>query len=313
MTKNMKAKIFDAKKIIFTMILLLSLTSCHKLLENKYDASGTFETTEVVVSAEANGKIIDFNVEEGQLLTKNQVVGYIDSTQLYLTKQQLLASQKSLQSRIPDIKKQIAVLQQQIETAKKEQNRIQNLFTVNAVSQKQLDDVNAQVSVLEKQLDAAKSNLESTTKSIINENEALNIQIEQVENQLEKCKITCPIDGTVLVKYTEKGELSVVGKPLFKAGNLQKMILRAYVTADQVTKLIIGQKVKVYVDFGKDNRKEYDGIVSWISSESEFTPKTIQTRDERANLVYAVKINVKNDGFLKIGQYADVKFVGENL
>lgn len=308
----MKTLNFDNKILVLSMSLIFGLTSCHKLLENKYDASGTFETTEVVVSAEANGKIVDFNIEEGQQVKENQVIGYIDSTQLYLTKLQLLASEKSVQSRIPNIKKQIAALQQQIETAKKEQKRVLNLFNEQAASQKQLDDVNAQVSVLEKQLDAAKSNLESTSKSILNEKEALSIQIEQVKNQLQKCQITSPISGTVLVKYAEKGELAAAGKPLFKVGDLQKMILRAYVTADQVTQLKIGQKAKVFVDFGKDGQKEYDGTVAWISGESEFTPKTIQTRDERANLVYAVKINVKSDGLLKIGQYADVKFFAEN-
>jgi len=308
----MKTLNFDNKILVLSMSLIFGLTSCHKLLENKYDASGTFETTEVVVSAEANGKIVDFNIEEGQQVKENEVIGCIDSTQLYLTKLQLLASEKSVQNRIPDIKKQIAALQQQIETAKKEQKRVQNLFNEQAASQKQLDDVNAQVSVLEKQLDAAKSNLESTSKSILNEKEALSIQIEQVKNQLQKCQITSPISGTVLVKYAEKGELAAAGKPLFKVGDLQKMILRAYVTADQVTQLKIGQKAKVFVDFGKNGQKEYDGTVAWISGESEFTPKTIQTRDERANLVYAVKINVKSDGLLKIGQYADVKFISEN-
>ena len=293
---------------LFFSFLSVGISSCHRLLKNEYDASGTFETTEVIVSSETNGKIRTFDVVEGQNLTENQVVGYVDSTQLYLSKLQLLASEKSLQSTLPDIRKQIGALQQQLETARKEQRRVENLVKANAASQKQLDDINGQVAVLEKQLDAAKSNLESTSNSILNQNQALKIQIEQIEDQLQKCKIKSPLSGTVLVKYAEKGELTGAGKPLFKVGDLQQMILRAYVTADQVTKLKIGQKVKVYVDYGKEERKEYDGTVSWISSESEFTPKTIQTRDERANLVYAVKINVKNDGLLKIGQYADVNF-----
>ncbi|HPD43671.1 MAG: HlyD family efflux transporter periplasmic adaptor subunit [Dysgonomonadaceae bacterium] len=294
---------------LFFFFISIGLTSCHKLLNNnEYDASGTFETTEVIVSSEANGKIMSFDVVEGQNLTENQVVGYVDSTQLYLSKLQLLASEKSLQSTLPDIRKQIGALQQQIETARKEQRRVENLVKANAASQKQLDDINGQVLVLEKQLEAAQSNLESTSNSILNQNQALKIQIEQIEDQLQKCKIKSPLSGTVLVKYAEKGELTGAGKPLFKVGDLQQMILRAYVTADQVTKLKIGQEAKVYVDYGKEDRKEYDGTVSWISGESEFTPKTIQTRDERANLVYAVKINVKNDGLLKIGQYADVKF-----
>ncbi|MCE5332927.1 MAG: HlyD family efflux transporter periplasmic adaptor subunit [Bacteroidales bacterium] len=291
---------------LFGIAISTLFVSCGKS-DNEYDASGTFEATEIIVSSEAMGKILQFDVTEGQQLTENQVVGTIDSTQLYLKKLQLLASQKAMLTRRPDLGKQIAAIEQQIATAKTEKKRIQNLVNANAANQKQLDDVNAQIAVLEKQLSAQKSTIETTNEGISGDNEALLIQIEQIEDQLRKCKIISPINGTVLTKYAEKGELATTAKALFKIGDTNKMILRAYITADQITQLKAGQKVKVFADFGEDNKKEYEGVVSWISSKSEFTPKTIQTRDERANLVYAVKINVKNDGFLKIGMYGNVK------
>lgn len=292
--------------LIIGLSVILGFTSCGKS-DSDYDASGTFETTDVLVSAEAMGKIMQFDAEEGQQLTENQVVGYIDSTQLYLKKEQLQASQNALQSRRPDIKKQIAAIEQQIATAKTEQKRVQNLVNANASTTKQLDDVNAQVAVLEKQAIALKSTLETTNEGISGDNKALNLQIEQIEDQLNKCKITSPINGVVLVKYAEKGELASAGKALFKIGDINNMILRAYLTNDQLSKIKIGQKVKVAADYG-DSTKDYEGTISWISDKSEFTPKTIQTRDERANLVYAVKISVKNDGNIKIGMYGNVKF-----
>ncbi len=308
-TNNKKQNTFPQKIYrfgFFATTISLFLVSCSKT-DGNFDASGTFETTEVIVSTESMGKIMQLNVEEGQQLYVNQQVGYIDTTQLYLKKLQLLASKKALQSRRPDIQKQIAALEQQVETAKTERKRVENLVKAEASTTKQLDDANAQIKVLERQLEAAKSSLETTTNGISGDNEALQIQVEQVEDQLKKCYVTCPISGVVLTKYTEQGELATPGRALFKVGDVTNMILRAYVTSDQLTQIKLGQKVKVYADYGED-RKEYEGLVNWISSKSEFTPKTIQTRDERANLVYAVKINIKNDGLLKIGMYGNVKF-----
>jgi HlyD family secretion protein len=302
----MKARTLNYK-IILGVALIATLTSCRKT-DKDYDATGTFETTEVVVSAEGTGKILQLDVEEGTQLTENQVVGHIDSTQLYLKKLQLKASQKALQSRRPDVKKQIAALEQQIATAKTERKRVENLVKANASTTKQLDDVNAQIAVLEKQLIAAKSTLETTNEGISGDNNALDIQAVQLDDQLKKCNITSPISGVVLVKYAEKGELAAAGRALFKIADTNNMILRAYVTGDLLTQLKIGQKVKVFADYGEKDSKEYEGTLNWISGKSEFTPKTIQTRDERANLVYAVKIAVKNDGYLKIGQYGNVKF-----
>ena len=308
-TKNKKQAIFlrnSCRIGLLATIVSIFLVSCSNS-DGDVDASGTFETTEIIVSTESMGKIMQLNVEEGQQLNFNQRVGYIDTTQLYLKKLQLVASKKALQSRRPDIQKQIAALEQQIETAKTERKRVENLVKAEASTTKQLDDANAQIKVLEKQLEATKSSLENTRNSILGDNEALQIQIEQIEDQLQKCYITSPISGVVLTKYAEQGELATPGKALFKRGDVTNMILRAYVTSDQLTQIALGQKVKVYADYGED-RKEYEGVVSWISSKSEFTPKTIQTRDERANLVYAVKINIKNDGLLKIGMYGNVKF-----
>ena len=293
-------------KIFTTAFIVLLFISCGKT-DSDFDAAGSFETTEILVSAEAQGRIMQFDIEEGQSVTENQIVGYIDSTQLFLKKEQLIASQKGLQSRRPDIRKQMAVLEQQIATAKTEKKRVENLLKANAATTKQLDDVNAQIAVLEKQLAASKTTLESTDEGMSSDNKALDIQIQQLEDQLAKCRIVSPATGVVLTKYAEKGELAGAGKALFKVANLDNMILRAYITNEQLTQIKIGQKVTVTADFGEE-QKQYEGTISWVSAKSEFTPKTIQTRDERANLVYAIKVSVKNDGYLKIGMYGNVRF-----
>ncbi|NCB67376.1 MAG: HlyD family efflux transporter periplasmic adaptor subunit [Bacteroidia bacterium] len=293
-------------KIFTTAFIVLLFISCGKT-DSDFDAAGSFETTEILVSAEAQGRIMQFDIEEGQSVTENQIVGYIDSTQLFLKKEQLIASQKGLQSRRPDIRKQMAVLEQQIATAKTEKKRVENLLKANAATAKQLDDVNAQIAVLEKQLAASKTTLESTDEGMSSDNKALDIQIQQLEDQLAKCRIVSPATGVVLTKYAEKGELAGAGKALFKVANIDNMILRAYITNEQLTQIKIGQKVTVTADFGEE-QKQYEGTISWVSAKSEFTPKTIQTRDERANLVYAIKVSVKNDGYLKIGMYGNVRF-----
>lgn len=292
-------------KIFILGICALYLSSCGNK-DIQYDASGTFEATEIIVSSESSGKILQFDAQEGQPLDSGQFVGYIDSTQLYLKKLQLLAGMKALQIRRPEIKKQIAVLQQQITTAKTEKIRVENLVKANAVNQKQLDDINAQISFLETQLAAQKSTLDISNMGISEDLSTMQIQIAQLDDQLQKCRISSPIKGTLLVKYAEKGELAIPGKSLFKVADLDNMTLRVYITSGQLTQLKIGQDVKVFADFGKETR-EYAGNVIWISGKSEFTPKTIQTREERDNLVYAIKIAVKNDGYLKIGMYGSIK------
>ena len=302
-------KFFNAgiKYTFLSLIIPLMLVSCGKSKDN-FDASGTFETTEVIVSAEAAGKILSFDVQEGQILKAKEVVGSIDSVQLYLRKMQLLSNEKSIVVRRPDVQKQIAAIEQQIATARTERTRFVNLLKANAANQKQLDDIDAQIAVLEKQLNAQKTTLVTTNQGITDDTQGLKLQVAQIEDQLNKCRIVSPINGTVLVKYAQMGEVAAPGKALFKIADTENMILRAYITDAQLSQLKEGQKVKVSTDLGENKSKEYEGTLSWISSSAEFTPKTIQTRDERANLVYAVKINVKNDGYLKIGMYGNVKF-----
>jgi HlyD family secretion protein len=289
---------------IFLFTLMLVSCSSRK---NPYDASGVFEATEVIVSSEAMGKLLRFDVEEGRELIANQVVGSVDSLQLYLRKMQLIANIKAVESRRPDVGVQIAAIEQQLATAKAERLRVENLLNANAANQKQLDDANSQIAVLERQLAAQKKTLINTSDGITNENSGLEIQVAQVSDQLKKCSIINPIDGTVLAKYAEQGEVTATGKALYKIADMKNMLLRAYIVGSQLTQVKLGQKVKVFADFGEENNREYSGTISWISDKAEFTPKTIQTRDERANLVYAIKISVKNDGYLKIGMYGSVK------
>ena len=275
---------------------------------NDMDASGTFESTEIIVSAEANGKIEQLNIEEGSLVNASQKLGYIDTIQLFLQKEQLLRNIRSVESNRPDINKQIAATRQQIATARIEKRRVENLLRSNAANEKQLDDINGQIAVLEKQLKAQESTLQKNSNSITEQSSAIEIQVAQIEDQLKKCIITSPINGTVLAKYAEAGELASTGKPLFKVADIEHMFLRAYISSVQLSQIKVGQKVTVISDYGDGKRKEYPGTVTWISSQSEFTPKTILTKDERANLVYAVKISVKNDGYIKIGMYGEVRF-----
>lgn len=287
--------------------LLGLLTACGNQTPH-YNATGTFEATEVTVSAEGAGKLLRFDVEEGTPLTAGQNIGLIDTVQLYLKKLQLEASMKSVDSQRPDLAKQIAATKQQIATAQREKSRVENLLAAGAANRKQLDDWDAQIALLERQLTAQTSSLQNSTKSLTEQGNSVGIQIAQVEDQLMKCHIHSPIKGTVLAKYAEAGELASVGKPLFKVADIDNMYLRAYITSEQLAQLKLGNPVKVYSDYGKEEQKEYPGVITWISDRSEFTPKTILTENERANLVYAVKIAVKNDGFLKIGMYGGVKW-----
>lgn len=289
--------------VIGGLILLSSCTT-----KSKFDASGTFETEETIISAEATGRIKEFKVEEGQTLQAGQYVGYIDTAQLHFSKANLEAQIQAGLSRRPDIAAQVASLKVQLETAQREQTRIANLVKADAATQKQLDDQTSMVAQVQKQIDAQLSTLDISTQSINKESVPLRALVQQISDQLSKCYLINPINGTVLAKYARLNEEATPGKPLYKIADISSLLLRAYVTDDQFTKIKLGQKVKVLIDNGPDKYKEYEGTITWISDKAEFTPKTIQTKDERANLVWAIKINVKNDGLLKIGMYADVKF-----
>jgi HlyD family secretion protein len=295
------------KSTYLTMLLFVTLAAC-KDKDNAYDATGNFEAVETIISAEGNGVLKDFTVNEGDPLKAGQTVGYIDTIQLHLQKKQLQASIQTILSRKPNIALELASLQEQLSYAQKERERIANLVKADAATQKNLDAAASQVEVLQRQVKASQNALHTSTKSIDNEAASLSVQIEQVNEQIRKAIITNPINGTVLVKYAELGEMAAVGKPLYSIADLSSIILRAYLTSSNYEKAKVGQTVKVRIDDGEKNYKEYNGTIEWISNHSEFTPKTIQTKDERANLVYAIKVKVKNDGYIKIGMYGQVLF-----
>lgn len=283
--------------ILLTAIILIS---CNKNNE-KADAYGNFEATEITVSSESNGKIEFLNVEEGAQLKKGSLVGLIDTLQLHYNREQLKASIETVQSKSTSVLSQINVLNEQLKTAKIEQNRIQNMFAENAATKRQIDEIDGKVKVIEKQI----SSVQTQNASILNEIKSIKVQIEKLDDQIKKSKISNPVDGTVLTKYAEPSEITAFGKPLYKIANLNEMELRVYVTETQLAHIKIGQKVTVAIDADNDTKK-YEGNITWISAQAEFTPKVIQTKEERANLVYAVKVAVKNDGSLKIGMPAEV-------
>lgn len=289
---------------VISLSLLSLLFACST--EQKADGYGNFEATEIRVSAEANGKLQSFFVEEGRRVEKGQVLGLVDTLQLYLKKQQLLATKATVASKSGGVLSQIEVLRAELQNAKTEQRRLQNMFDDKAATQQQLDQVNSRVRVIHKQIE----NVESQNAPIVQEGKAIDAQIALIEDQLAKSHIINPISGTVLSKYAEPGEIVSFGKPLYKIADLNTMELRVYISESQLSNIKIGQKVTVKVDSG-DTMKDYEGIVNWISSSAEFTPKIIQTKEERVNLVYAVKVSVENDGSLKIGMPAEMWIDGE--
>lgn len=292
------------KRIAYIATLLL-IASCGK--ESEFDAQGTFEATEIIVSAEATGKILCFDVEEGSTVEAGNIVGAIDSIQLHLQRRQLIAQQSALLSSRPDVKKQVASIREEIAKQKSELARVENMLRDGAATQKQYDDIGAHIRILEGKLEAALSTLDKNTSSINENSVAIEAQIAALDDRIAKCRINSPVSGTLLVKYAQAGELASPGKPLMKVANLDEIFLRAYFTSEQLADITLGDTVTVIADFGGDERYSYEGRITWIASESEFTPKSIQTRDSRANLVYAVKIAVKNDGRLKIGLAGEVK------
>jgi HlyD family secretion protein len=285
---------------------LLWLSSCGP--KTQFDASGTFETEETIISAEATGRIKEFNVEEGQTLKAGQYIGFIDTAQLYFNKMNLQAQITAGLSKRPDIAAQLASLKVQLQNAQHEQQRLTNLLRADAATQKQVDDQTFLVSQIQKEIDAQYSTLDITTTNINKEAIPLRALIDQMNDQLSKCYLINPVNGTVLSKYARLDEEATPGKALYKIADVSSLLLRAYVTNDQFSQIKLGQKVKVYIDSTENSYKEYEGEITWISDKAEFTPKTIETKDERANLVWATKITVKNDGYLKIGMYADIKF-----
>ena len=292
-------------KLLFGIAAVL--TACNSG-DKEYDATGTFEATETTVAAEQAGTLLTFSLEEGDNIEAGTEVGLIDTTQLWLKISQTEASKAVYQSQKPDQEKQIAATRQQLAKARTEQQRYKELVADGAAPSKMLDDASSQVQVLQRQLDAQVSALQTSTNALSRQMDAADVQVRQLRDQLLKCHIKSPVSGTVLEKYVERGEYVTPGKPLFKIGDVRHMYLRAYITSAQLKNVKTGQKVKVFADYGGGQKKEYVGTVTWISSRSEFTPKTILTDDERADLVYAVKIAIETDGYVKIGMYGEVRF-----
>lgn len=337
------------KKLLLLAIGALMVASCGKDKQD-YDATGTFEATEITVSAESAGQLKTFNISEGQVLNNGVTVGQIDPRQLTLkrnqlatnneqlaathgqlaaNKRQLAANKQATSSRQLDLKKQVAAIRQQIVNQQRERQRFTELLKDGAVARKQVDDIDYQLQVLKKQLAATEEQIASQNAALADQNKGITAQMEgidaqqavvnaqqagvrsqqaQIDDQIAHTFIKSPITGTVLEKYAEAGEFVAVGKPLFKVANMKRMFIRAYITSAQLKNIKLGQKVKVMADYGKGQKKTYNGVITWISSRSEFTPKTIVTDDERADLVYAIKIQFQNDGYVKIGMYGEVKF-----
>lgn len=337
------------KKLLLLAIGVLMVASCGKDKQD-YDATGTFEATEITVSAESAGQLKTFNISEGQVLNNGVTVGQIDARQLTLkrnqlatnnkqlaathgqldaNKRQLAANKQATSSRQLDLKKQVAAIRQQIVNQQRERQRFTELLKDGAVARKQVDDIDYQLQVLKKQLAATEEQIASQNAALADQNKGITAQMEgidaqqavvnaqqagvrsqqaQIDDQIAHTFIKSPITGTVLEKYAEAGEFVAVGKPLFKVANMKRMFIRAYITSEQLKNIKLGQKVKVMADYGKGQKKAYNGVITWISSRSEFTPKTIVTDDERADLVYAIKIQFQNDGYVKIGMYGEVKF-----
>jgi HlyD family secretion protein len=308
-------------RILISGFALLALAACNGN-DNDFDASGTFEADEVIVSSSANGKILWLNLEEGSVLVKDSIVGQVDPTDLSLQKEQVEESIGALKEQTVNVEPQVKLLQDQLTVQQSkldnllhEKTRTENLVKQDAATGKQLDDINAMIDVAKKemqvtqqQINVQRNNSGTQNRSILSQGKSMQKKVEQLEDQLNKAGIKNPITGTVLTKYAEAGEMTNIGKAIYKIADLSTIILRAYISGTQLSQVKLGQTVKVLVDDGKDKYRELPGTITWISDKAEFTPKTIQTKEERANLVYAVKINVKNDGYLKIGMYGEVKF-----
>jgi HlyD family secretion protein len=297
-------KIYKMKnKYLIFALAVLTATACNNS-NDKSDAYGNFEATEVIISAQANGKLVEFNIEEGQNLKPGNCYGFIDTIDLALKRQQLTAQAAAVSSKISNITAQIEVLKQQKQNLEVDRDRISKMLKDGAATKKQMDDINGGIDVINKQINA----IQTQNAAVLNEISGIEKQKEQIESAIKKSYITDECGGTVLIKYAEKGEVTAFGKPLYKVANLNDMVLKVYVSGDQLPKVKIGAKCKVMVDKNEKENKTYEGTISWVSDNAEFTPKIIQTKKERVNLVYAVKVLVKNDGSLKIGMPGEVVF-----
>jgi HlyD family secretion protein len=305
---------------ILMIAFALSVVGCRNN-SNDFDASGTFETDEVIVSSEIAGKLLSFTIEEGMNLNKDSIVGTIDSKQIVFQKEQVEESIGALRDRTFDVMPQVRLLEQQLtvqqsqlENLEYERKRVENLVKLDAATGKQLDDINAQIDVMNRQMAVTKqqiavqrTNTSTQNRGVLSESRPLQKRIAQLDDQLGKANIVNPVNGTVIAKYAQAGEVTAAGKALYKIADLSTMNLRAYITGDQLPVVRIGQPVQVFIDSGENHYRRLTGNISWVADRAEFTPKTIQTKSERSNLVYAIKVRVKNDGYIKIGMYGEIK------
>lgn len=299
-----KCRMASFMKILSAASVLCASVACNNA--ETFDAAGYFEAETVTVSSEATGRITELSISEGDQVKKGDLVGVIDSTQLYLNKLQLISNARSIESNRPDVSLQLSALESQLANLKTEKTRVEKLVEADAAPQKQADEICYNISVLESQIAAQKSGLQNSVNSIDAQSSAIDVQIALIDNQLENCRIVAPFDGTVLSIYSKKDEFVSTGNPVYKLADLDEMTLKAYITSDKMYDLKLGQKVGVTAVFGDGKERRYDGTVTYISPQSEFTPKNIPTDNERADMVYAIKIRVKNDGYIKIGTYGTV-------
>ncbi|WP_181882594.1 MULTISPECIES: HlyD family secretion protein [unclassified Helicobacter] len=300
-------KIFKTTSLaLFAVFLAVFFLACGD--KKKADAMGIFQSDEVLVASEVGGKILEIAVKEGDIVKKSDVLARIDTTQLELQASLLQAQIATLESKKIDIDTQLAPLRDQLKTALREKERTKSLVRENASTKKALDDTSAQVSLLQKQLDSSLQSMQQTNKQIEREITQINLQAQILQDTISKARVSAPQNGVVLEKYAFSGEIATPNKPLFKIANLATLRLKAYFIDTDITRIKLGDKVEVVSDYGEGSRV-YEGVVSWIASNAEFTPKTIMTKDERKNLVYAVKIDVVNDGLLKIGSYGEVRLL----
>lgn len=295
----------NISKLIIIALSLLSLASCNND-ESNVLGSGSFEATEVLVSSEVNGKVLTWKIKEGDNLTEGEEVGLVDTTQLYLKREALLKSGTGVRAARPNISTQTEALEVQLRDLREQKGRTERLLKGGVATQRQMDDVNTAIASLESQLAATRSTLQNSSAQISAQSSAIDVQIKQVDDLIRRSIIRSPINGTVTASYINQGELAGAGRPLFRVADLEEMHLRAYISANNLSKIKVGDKVLVYVDGIEADKRQYQGTITWIASEAEFTPKSVQTEEERSNLVYAVKIRVQNDGYLRMGMYGEV-------
>lgn len=305
-----RIKIFIRSFIGYTMLMVTGILFMAGCGSNGpgYDATGTFEAEETIISAEVMGVLKAFNVKEGQILKPGTLIGYIDTTSLHLQRKQLLAQIQAVLSRRPDINTQLMALREQLKAAEREQKRVQQLFDAEAATARQLDDINSQVAIIKGNLEATYTSLSTTSKSLVRETSPLEAQLAIIDEKINNSLLRSPMKGTVLLTYARQHEMVSPGKPLYKMADLSDITLKVYITGNQLPQVKLNQQVTVLTDDGSGGYTEQKGTIYWISDKAEFTPKSIQTQDERADKVYAMKVRVPNDGTYKIGMYGQIKF-----